>query len=210
MNAITARPTAQDVQSALDAVRERFALVPDAAWELPAEGLDWTCRETVMHILDDLGSYALQLSGRHGHEGYAPLREFGVRPGRPVGLFWPEEEGGTRAVLDCLDAVGGLLVAVVASAPPDRIGWHPHGRPDRSGLAAMGIVELALHASDILRAQGIAYRAEDDVVTACLDRIFPAAPRTGDPWRDLLAATGRTPETKGRPWRWDCSIRGGG
>ena len=210
MDASTDRPSAQDVQQTLDVVRERLARIPDDAWHLRAADLDWTCRETMMHILDDLGSYAMQLSGRHGHEGYTPLMEFGLGPGRPRGIFWPEEDGGTRAALDCLDAVGGLLVAVVAAVPVDRIGWHPHGRPDRTGAAAMGIVELALHARDILRAQGIGYRPDDDVVAACLDRIFPDATRSDDPWTDLLRATGRTAQTRGRPWRWDCSVRQGG
>lgn len=155
------------------------------------------------HILDDLGSYAMQLSGTHGHEGYTPLMEFGLAPGRPECQFWPEEEGGTRAVLDCLDAVGGLLVSVVATAPVDRVGWHPYGDPDRSALAAMGIVELVLHSSDILRAHDIAYAAPDEVAGPCLARIFPDAPRGREPWQDLLAATGRTAETRGRSWRWD-------
>ncbi|CAL8899801.1 hypothetical protein KVA01_03190 [Kocuria varians] len=158
-----------------------------------------------MHILDDLGSYAMQLSGVHGHEGYTPLQEFAVTPGRPQGLFWPEESGGTQAILDCLDAVGGLLVAVVASVPADRIGWHPFGNPDRSGLAAMGIVELTVHTHDILAAHHRPYRAPDVVVHRAMNRIFADARRSGDVWHDLLRATGRTPDTRGGSWRWDSS-----
>ncbi|MEK8104028.1 hypothetical protein NKG94_00955 [Micromonospora sp. M12] len=59
---------------------------------LPAAGLDWTCRETMAHILDDLGAYAMQLSGTHGHAGYTPLMEFSLTPGDPVHVL----AGGRR------------------------------------------------------------------------------------------------------------------
>lgn len=199
-------PTSQDVQLALEDARRALREVPDDGWSIPADGLEWTCLETMMHILDDLGSYAMLLSGVHGHEGYTPLREFGLEPGRPVGLFWPEKDGGTRAVLQCLDAVGGLLVAVVASVPIDRVGWHPYGNPDRSALAAMGIVELVLHTRDILAAHDIDYRAPSTVIDRSMDRIFATAVRSADPWNDLLRATGRTEETRGAKWRWDSSV----
>lgn len=200
-------PDSNLVSAALEHARASFRHVPDDGWGLQAAGLDWTCRETMAHILDDLGAYAMQLSGTHGHEGYTPLMEFPLTAGRPSCTFWPEEEGGTRAVLDCLDAVGGLLVAVVASVPADRTGWHPYGNPDRSALAAMGIVELVLHTRDILGAHHIDYRAPDQIVAPCLERIFAHAERSDDPWHDLLAATGRTPESRGLAWRWDSTAK---
>jgi hypothetical protein len=199
-------PDSNLVSAALEDARASLRQVPDDGWARPAAGLDWTCRETMAHILDDLGAYAMQLSGAHGHEGYAPLMEFSLTPGRPACMFWPEESGGTRAVLDCLDAVGGLLVAVIASAPADRTGWHPYGNPDRSALAAMGIVELTLHTHDILGAHQINYQAPAQIVTPCLERIFAHAVRSDDPWHDLLTATGRTPESRGRPWRWNSRV----
>ncbi|BCJ38517.1 hypothetical protein Athai_60200 [Actinocatenispora thailandica] len=200
---------AADVRDTVQAVIDRIALIPDDGWERPAADLDWSCRETAAHILDDLGGYAMQLSGERGHgDSYTPLVE-GVQP-RPDGppfTFWPEEDGGTQAICQCLDAVGGLLVAVVATAPPDRIGWHPYGNPDATALAAMGITETALHAYDILRAHGIDHRPDEAIVGRVLDRIFPKAARTGDAWHDLLTATGRTADTRGVSWRWDSSVR---
>lgn len=198
-----------DVRDTVGDAIDQLSQLPDDAWDAPARGLDWSCRETVSHILDDLGGYAMQLSGERGHgASYTPLVE-GVQP-RPDGppfLFWPEEDGGTRAICECLDAVGGLLVAVVATAPPDRIGWHPYGDPDATGLAAMGIVETTLHTLDILAAHGIAYQPDREIIGRVLDRLFPTAVRTDDPWHDLLTATGRTPETRGITWRWDSSVR---
>ncbi|MGH3448168.1 MAG: DinB family protein, partial [Nocardioidaceae bacterium] len=186
-----------------------IARVPDEGWAVAAAGLEWSCRETVAHVLDDLGGYAMQLSGERGHgDNYTPLVE-GIKP-RPDGPtfgFWPEEDGGNQAICDCLDAVGGLLVAVVATAPPERVGWHVWGYPDASALAAMGITEATLHTYDILRPHAIDYRPDDAIVGRVLDRIFPDAERTDDPWHDLLAATGRTPKTQGIRWQWDASVR---
>lgn len=204
-----AAPTADDVRRVVQHAIDHLARVPDEGWDQPAAALEWTCRETVAHVLDDLGFYAMQLSGERGHgTAYTPLVE-GVQP-RPDGppfFFWPEEEGGTAAICQSLDAVGGLLVAVVATVPADRTGWHPMGDGDAGGFAAMGITETVLHSHDVLQVHGIDYRPDDDVLGRVLDRIFPGAERTGDPWHDLLAATGRTEETRGREWRWDSSVR---
>jgi hypothetical protein len=204
---VTTTPNADHLQRALDHAIDQLGQLPDDAWGVPAAGLDWSCRETAGHILDDLGGYAMQLSGARGHgTHYTPLTEFEIAPGRPAFTFWPEVKGGTRAIADCLDAVGGLLVAVVAGVPADRVGWHPYGNPDRTALAAMGIAELTLHTFDILSAHGIDYAPPSDAVAETLDRIFPRAVRTDNPWTDLLTATGRTPESRGRGWRWDSSV----
>lgn len=200
---------AADVRDTVQHAIDCLSQIPDDGWAKPAADLVWSCRETVAHILDCLGGYAMQLSGERGHgDTYTPLLEaVQPRPDGPPFLFWPEEDGGTQAIGDCLDSVGGLLVAVVATAPPSRIGWHPFGSPDATGLAAMGIVETTLHSYDILRAHDIDYRPDHAILARVLDRIFPDASRTADPWQDLLAATGRTPETRGVEWRWDSSVR---
>lgn len=200
---------AADVRDTVEDVIDHLSRIPDEGWETPAAGLAWSCRETAAHILDDLGGYAMQLSGERGHGNqYTPLAErIRPRPDGPTFLFWPEEDGGTRAICECLDAVGGLLVAVVATAPPSRIGWHPFGSPDATGLAAMGIAETVLHTHDILEAHGTEYRADDAITARVLDRIFPDTHRSADPWHDLLTATGRTAGTRGIQWRWDSTVR---
>ena len=200
--------TAGDVQLVLDDVISAVSSVPDGAWDRPAADLDWTCRETLAHLLDDLGAYAMQLSGRRGHgDSYARLVETSFAgPHAPPFLFWPEPGGGTSAIVDCLDAVGGLLVAVVATAPPERRGRHPSGSTDAAGLAAMGITEAALHTWDILRAHDRVFRTDAGVIDRVMARIFPTAARTDDPWHDLLNATGRTDATRGQAWRWDSSV----
>jgi hypothetical protein len=50
------------------------------------------------------------------------------------------------------------------------------------------------HTDGILRAHGIEHQPDAGIIARVLDRIFPDAPRTGDAWHDLRAATGRTPD----------------
>lgn len=202
------RPSAR-LRSTVDGILRLVAPLPASAWERPASGLDWTCRETAAHLMDDFGAYALQLSGSTPPQtGYARFREPPPwTPGGTTSVFWPDPDAGTEGVVECLDAAAGLLCAVVDAAGPGKRGYHPHGISDASGFAAMGMAEATLHAHDILAAQGIRYAPEAGTATAILDRLFPDAARSEDPWRDLLAATGRTPETRGVRWHWDSSVR---
>jgi hypothetical protein len=202
-------PTADDLRAAADDVLDRLAPLPDAAWEHPAHELEWSCRDTAAHLMDDFGFYAMQLSGRNPpQESYVVLQDPPPwRPGSPEILFWPDPATGTDGIVSCLDATAGLLCAVVAVTPPGKRGYHPAGISDASGFAAMGITEAVLHAYDILAAHGVAYEADGGTVVKVLDRLFPKVARTNEPWQDLLQASGRTPETRGRTWRWDSSVR---
>ena len=206
--AVPTTPTSQDLRRVIDDLLARFAVLPDDAWEAPAAGLDWTCRDTLGHLLDDFGFYAMQLSGVNPPQtSYVELLEPPPwRDGSPPIVFWPDPATGTRGILSTLDAAGGLLVAVTATAPPERRGFHPAGLSDRTGFAAMGIVEAVAHAPDILSAHDVSYAADADICDRALDRLFPDAARTDDPWHDLLAATGRTPQTRGTAWRWYSSV----
>ncbi|MFC7404821.1 maleylpyruvate isomerase N-terminal domain-containing protein [Georgenia alba] len=201
--------TPADLRSVVDALTEAFAGLPDDAWDRSAYRLAWDCRDTAAHLLDDFGAYALQLSGaRPPREDYLRLLEGPPRrEGSPPMLFWPDPAGGSRVMAECVDALGGLLVSVTTTAPPDRRGWHPHGLADASGFAAMGVVEGAMHGWDILTANGVDFAVDGEIADRTLTRLFPGARRTVDPWQDLLAATGRTDATHGRRWHWDCSVR---
>lgn len=201
-------PTADDLRGVIDDLMARFSQLPDTAWEQPATELAWTCRETAAHLLDDFGFYAMQLSGTTPpQDSYVQILDPPAwRDGGPQIVFWPDPATGTRGIVSCLDAVGGLLVAVVATAPPERRGFHPRGVSDRTGFAAMGIVEALAHGFDILSAHGVDYTPPPEVCRMTLDRLFPHAVRGEDAWHDLLAATGRTPETRGQRWAWDSTV----
>jgi hypothetical protein len=202
-------PLPEDLRAVVDDLLVKFAALPDEAWETTADGLEWTCRDTVAHLMDDFGFYAMQLAGtRPPQTAYVPVLDPAPwRAGSPPIVFWPDPATGTAGIITCLDATAGLLVGATAMASPDHRGYHPYGLSDRTGFAAMGIVEATCHAHDILSAHDVAYRADADVCRAALDRLFPNAVRTDDPWHDLLAATGRTDETRGTRWRWDSRMR---
>ncbi|NNM45439.1 hypothetical protein [Knoellia koreensis] len=201
--------TPEDLRRVVDAVMAGFAQVPDNAWDHAAYRLDWDCRDTAAHLMDDFAFYALNLASRVQHtDTYAPFLEPPPwRPGSPPQNFWPDPDLGTAGIVRGVDATGGLLVAVTATAPRGHLGFHPRGNGDASGFAAMGIVEAAAHAWDVLMAQGIEFRIDDDICERVLARLFPWSRATDDPWQEFLRVTGRTEETRDQPWTWDSSVR---
>jgi catechol 2,3-dioxygenase-like lactoylglutathione lyase family enzyme len=201
--------TSADLRAVIDDLLPRLGAITDADWDRPAHHLEWTCRETVAHVMDDFVYYAMQLAGRHPPQAdYVVLDELPPeRDGAPSLLIRPSRSSGTAGIVEVLDASAGLLEAVTATAPHDRRGYHPGGLADASAFAAMGVTEAVLHAWDMLTAQGQDYRAEAEVCRRVLNRLFPATARTDDPWQDLLAASGRTEETRGIDWMWDSSVR---
>jgi hypothetical protein len=203
--------TPADLRAVVDAAMQGLAQVPDDGWERPAHHLTWTCRATVAHLLDDCALYAMNLASREVHtDGYVPVVDPpDWQPGAPGSVLWPDPQTGTAGIVRCVVAAGGLLVAVTATAPPGHLGYHPRGNSDASGFAAMGITEVAAHTWDVLAAHDLDLRLDGDICERVLNRIFPGASRTADPWHDLLTATGRTDETRGQRWTWDSSVREG-
>lgn len=202
-------PTSHDVRAVIDDLLHHFAALPDDSWDEFAHNLTWTRRDTVSHICDDLLFYALQLSGAHPPQtSYVEYVDPPAwREGGPASVLYPDPATGTRGILSCLDAAGGLLSAVVATAPNSHRGYHPAGVSNASGFAAMGIAEVVLHGFDILTAHGVDYQADGAIVARVLDRIFPDAARSLDAWTDLLRATGRHPESTTTNWRWNSTVR---
>ena len=107
-------------------------------------------------------------------------------------------------MVNVIRATGGILGAVVRTAPEDVEVWHPYGMADTSAVAAMGIVELLVHTDDICRGLGLVREPPDPMCAQVLSRLFPEAPGPGS-WGTLLWATGRT-ALPDRPrldaWRW--------
>ncbi|MEV7725111.1 maleylpyruvate isomerase N-terminal domain-containing protein [Streptomyces sp. NPDC087917] len=172
-------------------------------WSLPAAGLDWSCRDTAVHLAGDLTGFAAQLAGR-ARDRYLPLT-VGAAPGTP-----PD------GLVDLVEAGGRLLVAAVRAARPQDRAWHPAGLADPGAFAAMGAAELLLHTHDVLTGLGRVGHPRDRDAAAVLDRLFPHAPRSAaaGPWASLLAATGRA-DVPGVPrqrvWRWyNDAVRGEG
>ncbi|WIM99270.1 maleylpyruvate isomerase N-terminal domain-containing protein [Actinoplanes oblitus] len=167
---------ASDVASALDELRR--ALGPHTAgdWTVRAGDLDWSCRDTAVHIAHDLLAYAAQLAGATD-DGYLPL-DLTVR-----------ESAGPAEILRVVAAAGTLLATQLRAAEPTDRAWH-WGPTDPSGFAALGVNEILLHTYDIARGLRIGWRPPAAACAAVLARLFPDHP-AGDPVQALLWCTGR-------------------
>ncbi|MFE2722340.1 maleylpyruvate isomerase N-terminal domain-containing protein [Kitasatospora sp. NPDC059327] len=185
-----------DVRAALDELLR--TLGPSSgdgpAWAAPAGPLEWSCRETAVHIAHDLLAYGGQLAARPA-DGYLPLD-----------LTVPAE-AGPREVLAVVTACGHLLATALDAAPPDLRAWH-YGPCDPAGFAAMGVAEILLHTHDISLGLGLPWRPPAGLCAAALERLFPDAP-AGEPAAVLLWCTGRG-ELDGRPrrtsWTWRAAV----
>lgn len=168
----------------------------DTDWSVAAGDLDWSCWATGAHIADDLFSYASQVLAQPS-QGYLPI-EAATEPGAPP-----------AAVLESIVMCGELLRLAVASASPTCRAWHPYGTSDPEGFAAMGVVEVLVHAHDIAKGLAIAWEPSAELSRHALLRLFPEAPE-GDPAAVLLWCTGRAAlgdRPRRSQWRWDSSVR---
>lgn len=184
----------QDVRAAVAEMRAVLGPRVGADWSVAAGPLEWSCRETAVHVAHDLLAYAGQLAGQPD-DGYLPF-DLTVRP-----------EAGPAEVLRVVDACGGLLVAALAASGPEVRAWH-WGPSDPEGFAAMGVAEVLLHTHDITTGLGVAWSPSDALCAAVLRRLFPDAP-DGDPLPVLLWSTGRG-ELPGRArrseWVWKAAV----
>jgi hypothetical protein len=195
-----------DLDGAVAAAVSSLLTVTDRDWSVLADGLAWSCRETVEHVSDDLFAYAAQLSVRTPAVADRVPFATTAEPDGDHQTVHTERGAGNPGVVQVLDACGGLLSAVVRTRSPDVRGYHPCGVSDPSGFAAMGTVEVLLHLHDVAGPLVLAWDPERDVVRRALGRLFPDEPAGGDPWQVLLAATGRAGSDVGQ-WRWDSSVR---
>lgn len=184
------------VELAVDEMRTALAPATGRDWDVPAGRLEWSCRETVAHVADDLFSYASQVIAEPA-DSYLPI-EAVIDP------------HATNA--DSLLAVGmcgRLLRIAVDSAPPDARGWHPHGTSDPDGFAAMGVVEVLVHTHDVTTGLGLEWWPPSALSAPVLRRLFPLAP-SGDAATVLLHVTGRRAlvgHELPTSWSWDSSVR---
>ncbi|AEV83707.1 hypothetical protein ACWT_2734 [Actinoplanes sp. SE50] len=183
---------ADDVDAAVQELQDTLApYAYGPAWSTRAGDLDWTCRQTAVHIAHDLVAYAAQLAGR-ADNGYLPL-DLRVDPGATPG-----------EVLRVIAAAAGLLSAQLRAASPDDRAWH-WGPADPSGFAALGVNEILIHTYDVAGGLGVAWRPPAALCAAVLSRLFPGHP-DGDPVAALLWCTGRI-ALPGRPRRTSWVLR---
>jgi uncharacterized protein (TIGR03083 family) len=165
-----------DVDLAAAAVTTALRPVVGHDWRLPAGLLDWSCRDTAVHVAHDLTAYAGQVAARPA-DAYLPFD-----------LTVPDAATPAQ-ILDVLTAAARLLRSVLAAAGPHERAWH-WGPTDPSGFAALGVNEMLVHTWDITQGLGIDWRPPGPLSAGVLRRLFPDAP-AGDPAGALLWCTGR-------------------
>ncbi|MGW4497816.1 hypothetical protein ACWENR_04245 [Micromonospora sp. NPDC004336] len=187
--------TADDLDATLSSLVACLRPATGLDWSAPADGLEWDCWHTAEHIGDCLLSFAGQLVAR------------------PEGRFVcfmasADKDAPAEQMLEFAEAGGRILAATVRASGPDVRAYHPSGRADPEGFAAMGCAEALLHGDDIARGLGLALDPPREVCARVLARLFPEAAReltNVDPWAALRWATGRI-ELPGRPrldqWHW--------
>lgn len=191
--------TVDDLDAALDAVLAALTPAVDADWSVAAGGLEWSCRQTIEHVADDMVLYAALVTSR-------------ARSGYPRMLVTLDEDATPADYLEVLGASGRILSAVLRAMPADVEVWHTSGFADPEAMAAMGVAELVLHAYDLGLGLGLPWTPPAGLSAQVLARLFPRVALEergfdGRPaeWATLLWATGRisTP-TRERltEWRW--------
>ena len=167
--------------------------LPDDGFSRRANGLEWSCRATLDHVVEGLLGYTALLATRADRRWTSLLGT--LRPGLPL-----------EHCLEGVTTTATLLSRTVA-ASPDARAWHPWGTSDAAGFAAMGITELTVHTHDIAQAFGVRWRPEN--CAPVVERLFPGAPRHPDPFALLLWCTGRG-ELPGMPrrerWQWHGAV----
>ncbi|EPJ40932.1 hypothetical protein STAFG_2015 [Streptomyces afghaniensis 772] len=186
---------AEQVEQAVDECVGLLGAVTDRDWEAVRAGrLQWSCRETAVHIAEDLIAYAGQLAGRE-QEAYTPFE---------ISL----EEGTDNAgALRVIRTTGALFAAAIRTTPREVRAFHPYPfrSANREGFAAMGVAEVLLHTHDMAEGLGVAYEPAPELCDFVLTRIFPHVQPGPAPWRTLLWATGRGDLPGREPvteWRW--------
>jgi hypothetical protein len=171
----------------------------DVDWQqVPAAELEWSCRETALHMVDALYFYAMQ-----------------VVYGNPHGYLCTElaldDSATPKRLLAALSAHAELLHRIARSAEPDLRAHHNYGASDGAGFAAMGVVETLVHTRDIIRGLNPddPWRPPSELAAPVIARLFPHAP-AGDPADVLLYCCGRAALgdlPRQTDWRWDGTVR---
>lgn len=203
------RLSGQEVVSAAAWLGSLLEEATEAQLERYAGTLAWSCWRTVEHVIDDLIAYALQVAAR-APLAYVPL----VGPRGEEEIAHVDPASGALGLTEALRAAAALLATQVDASDSTVRAFHPFGLSDPEGFAAMGVLEILVHADDIhIGLTGASAELPESLCEAVLDRLFPDVPETlaqHPAGRRLLWCTGRIAlgdEPRRTRWRWDSSVR---
>ena len=166
------REAADRFEEAHELVLRALRELVDSDWSMPAGTLQWSCRETLDHMIDCILSYALQLAAQ-AEDGFLPFQQ-----------LHPLPEATTADLVDGLRGVGRIFAALIRAVPADSVASDGVYALDVDEWAARGSYEILLHAHDVLRGHGVRFEPP-----ATLCRWVLASPRLWMLDRDLAAQT---------------------
>src|SRR5215469_6258867 len=166
--------------------------------QVPAAELEWSCWQTMLHMVDCLYFYAMQVV--YGQPDAYLCTELAL-----------DDSASPTRLLAALSAHAEMLHRIARSADPEVRAHHNYGVSDPAGFAAMFVVETLIHTFDVVRGLNPAaqWRPPTELAAPVIGRLFPNAP-SGDPADVLLyccgrAALGELPRQAA--WRWDGTVR---
>ncbi|HVT77247.1 MAG TPA: hypothetical protein VHD87_09465 [Acidimicrobiales bacterium] len=166
----------------------------DRDWSARAGTVEWSCTKTAEHAFDAVLAVGFFLASRRQdrYPDTGGVIDTGKTP-------WPSQ------LIEAMTIAGRMVAGVVATTPEDAtaIIWR---RPEPtvappSEFAPRAGLEMILHGHDVAAGLGVKYEPPEGLVIRLRDhtRGWPhwSSPgwrpvaRTGDPWADLLEASGR-------------------
>ena len=179
-------------RSVCDLVLETLGQHVTLDWSVPAGSLEWSCWQTVDHMIDCVFSYAFQLASR-AQNGFLPFHELHAMP-----------EAKPSELVTGLRGITGLFSGLLGSVPDDAEASDGVFMLGVDDWAIRAAYEMLLHTNDVV--VGLGARFDPPSSTSAwviaspklwmLDRSL--ATTVADPWEALLVGSGRTP-VEGRP-----------
>jgi hypothetical protein len=173
----------------VSSIDELLARIPADGRQTAAANVGWSCWFTAEHVAGDFVHYAGQVVGQtRGH-----YVKFGFDTSRASD---PDQ------LREVVRVAGGLLAAVVQTADPNSVGWHPHGYFTPAGYAAVACAEAIVHGCDIASGLRFDWRPEPELCLRVLAMVFPDAVCRDDesPIDVLLRCTGRGDTGRESAW----------
>lgn len=173
----------EDVRRAAELSADHLAPLTDRDWRVRAGDLEWNACQTLDHVVDALGFYALTLAN--------PAQD--RLPFETASIVYRGEEqtAAPSRLLAGMQAVAAVLADVIGAASPTVRARHPGGMVEPAGFAALAVAEILVHTHDIAQGLQTPFRAPEDLCEPVIHRLCEQPPVSADAWSSLLWSTGR-------------------
>lgn len=186
--------TCDDLEELCACVVETWTSGVGRDWTVAAGTLEWSCLRTADHTVDTVFAPALFLASR----------KLDAYP--TYGIFTPGPDAEPPVLIEALQTMTRILIAVVRAAPPATraVIWRRPAAETRPppDFVPRGALELILHAHDVCSGLGVEFRPPEPLCERLREHTvewpmwtmvpgWHAPAMTGPAWPDLLASSGR-------------------